>query len=133
MSGKRAETGSNGLAELKPVQEAAAVALAGGATLEQAARRSGAGLTTIKTWITTEPGFKRRIRELRADLTDRILGKLATAGTSAVNTLLYLSTKGKTQPIRLKASSEILSHLVKFRESVDLEELMQALEAGRRP
>jgi hypothetical protein len=62
-----AGTGLNGPAdELSPKQETAAVALAGGATLDRAAKASGAGLTTLKTWQAECPAFRARIAEPKA-------------------------------------------------------------------
>lgn len=67
MGTERAEMGLNGLENgvLMPKQEAAAFALAAGATLDEAANKSGAGLTTIKTWAAMIPAFSRRVNELR--------------------------------------------------------------------
>jgi hypothetical protein len=61
---------------LSPRQEAAALALARGGTQDEAGNESGAGTRTIKTWLATQPAFVRRIRELRADMTSRALGRL---------------------------------------------------------
>jgi hypothetical protein len=82
-TGKRpppAEPARNGTAdELTPKQEAAAVAMAGGATYEQAAEASGAGVTTVKTWAAEVPAFRARIARLRAELSARVMGRV-TAG-----------------------------------------------------
>jgi transposase-like protein len=132
MSPQRAEMGRNGPAgpSLTPKQEAAAFALAGGATLDQAARKSGAGVTTVKRWLNDQPALRQRIRELRAALTDRALGKLADAMTTAANTLLHLCMRGRTENVRLKASEALLTHGVKIREAVELEARIAALEAN---
>ncbi|HJZ59658.1 MAG TPA: hypothetical protein VKE74_32235 [Gemmataceae bacterium] len=86
---ERAETGLNGLTcgGLTPKQEAAAFALAAGATLDEAASQSGAGLTTIKTWGATIPAFSRRVTELRGEMTARALGRLVDSMASAAETL----------------------------------------------
>ena len=65
-----------GNALLSPKQESAAVALAAGLTVGEAARRSNAGERTIKTWSATCPAFARRVTELRAEMTSRALGRL---------------------------------------------------------
>jgi hypothetical protein len=52
---------------LTPKQEQAAETLASGCTIEVAARECGAAARTIKAWLASVPGFKRRVDELRAE------------------------------------------------------------------
>src|SRR4051794_39403701 len=94
----REEPGSNGKG-LTPKQEQAALALASGSTLPEAARKADCGATTISTWLHDQPAFRQRIRELRADLTERALGRLADAMTAAADTLRHLCVKGKTEGV----------------------------------
>ena len=117
-------------------QESAALALAAGSTQDQAARKSGAGVTTVKTWIQTQPEFSSRIRKLRGELTARCLGKLVNRMSGAADTLGFLCRNGKSEMIRLSAARAILELGSKLRESVELEERIAVLEikpqAGRR-
>jgi transposase-like protein len=138
MAAKREEMGRNGRAGLTPRQEAAALALASGATIPEAARKANCGATTVSTWLHDLPAFRRRIAELREQLTERALGKLADAMTAAVDTLRELCSRGKTETTRLKASDALLTHGVKVPESAELrrqlaamQEQLSALEAGR--
>ena len=130
---ERAEIGLNGLeyGVLSPKQEAAAFALAAGATLDEAASKSGAGLTTIKTWGTTIPAFSHRVSELRGEMTARALGRLVDSMASAADTLGFLSRKGKSEMVRLSAARAVIELGVKLRETVDLEERIAALEVSR--
>lgn len=115
---------------LTPKQEAAALALAAGHPLRIAARESGAGERTIKTWTATIPAFSRRVSELRAEMTSRALGRLADGMASAAETLGFLSRKGKSEMVRLSAARAVLELGQKLRESVELEARIEALEAG---
>jgi len=130
----RPETAPDGPenADLSPKQEAAALALAAGQTLCGAARQSGAGERTIKTWTATVPAFGRRVAELRSEMTARALGRLADGMASAADTLGFLSRKGKSEMVRLSAARAILELGNKLREAVELEARIAALEAGQR-
>jgi hypothetical protein len=128
---RRPETASGGRAggTLPPRQEGAALALAGGCTIDIAARESGAGARTIRTWLATLPAFSRRIGQLRGEMTSRALGRLADNMASAADTLGYLCRQGKSEMVRLSAARAVLELGNKLRESVELEERIAALEA----
>src|SRR5262245_40168611 len=128
------ETAANGRenSRLSPKQEAAALALACGCTIDGAAKDSGAGARTIRTWNLTVPEFKRRVDELRCEMTSQALGKLVENMKSAADTLGYLCRKGKSETVRLGAARALLELGVKIRESVELEQRLAALEAQKR-
>lgn len=116
--------------ELSSKQELAAFALASGGTVAAAARYAAAGERTIKTWR-TNPAFKKRVDEYRAELIGTALGKLADGMATAADTLGYLSRKAKSETVRLGASRAVIELGVKLRESVELEERIAALETDR--
>jgi len=95
---------------LTPRQEAAAVALASGCSLQKTAARTGVGETTLKRWLAEQPALRRRVRELRRELTDQAAGRLAEAMTVAADTLRELCVSGKSEAIRLKAADSLLAH-----------------------
>src|SRR4051812_4268513 len=130
----RPETAPNGpeLGDLTPKQEMAALALAGGRTQPEAARSAGCGTRTLKTWLHDQPAFGRRVAELRADMTQRALGRLADGMASAADTLGFLSRKGKSEMVRLSAARAVLELGNRLREAVDLEARLAALESGQR-
>src|SRR5262245_22091858 len=125
------ETAPNGRVDaiLSPKQEAAALALASGDTIDEAAREAGCGGRTIRTWLHDEPEFPRRVTELRSEMTSRALGKLVDGMASAADTLGFLCRKGKSETVRLGAARALLELSVKLRESVELEQRIAALEA----
>lgn len=116
--------------DLPPKQEAAALALARGQSLKEAAKASGAGERTIKTWTATVPAFGRRVSELRGELTAQALGRLVDGMTSAADTLGFLARKGKSETVRLMAARAVLELGTKLREAVELEQRIAALENG---
>ena len=117
MQPKTALSGPDNGRGLSAKQEAAALALAAGSTQDEAARKSGAGARTIKTWIAKDSGFAQRIRELRSEMTFRALGKLTDNMTSAAYTLGFLSRKGKSEMVRLSAARAILELGAKLRNA----------------
>jgi hypothetical protein len=114
---------------LSPKQEMAAVSLAGGATLEEAAIACSGVARTIKTWSTL-PAFRQKVSEVRSELTSRALGKLVENMTSAADTLGYLSRKSKSENIRLSASRAIIELGTRLRDMVELEARIAALETN---
>ena len=117
--------------ELRPVQEAAAVALASGATLEAAAKSSGAGLSTLKVWLSTVPALPARVAQLRGELTGRAVGLLSCAMADAAMRLRHLCNESESEAVQLKAATSLLDHGLRVRESVEIEARLTALEAGR--
>lgn len=125
-------TGPRTGGELSPKQEAVAVSLAAGMTIQAAAAKHKAGLTTVKTWLSTLPAFPRRVSELRGEMTTQALGRLIDGMTSAADTLGFLARKGKSETVRLMAARAVIELGTKMREAAQLEERVAALENGQR-
>ncbi len=94
--------------------------------MDAAARKSGAGARTIKTWA-TQPAFVARVRELRAGMTDRAVGKLADGMSYAAGTLRDL-LGAESESVRLSAARSVLELGMKLREATELEDRIRALE-----
>lgn len=116
---------------LPPKQEAAALALAAGRTVMEAAKAAGAGERTVKTWLHDLPAFARRVAELRAEMTSRAVGRLADGMADAADTLGFLCRKARSETVRLGAARALLELGVRVREAVELEERVAALEATK--
>jgi hypothetical protein len=129
---RRPETAQDGPPDggLPARQESAALALASGLTLAEAARRGKVGTTTLKRW-NREPPFARRVSELRAEMTARALGRLVESMSGAADTLGFLARKAKQEAVRLAAARAVLELGTKLRESVELEERIIALESNQ--
>jgi hypothetical protein len=102
--------------------EALLLALAAGRTVRDAAAAAGIGERTA-TRRMANPEFRRQVTELRADMVQRALGKLADAATEAVNTLRGLLA-GESESVKLGAARSILE----LKEAVELELRITALE-----
>jgi hypothetical protein len=110
----------------KNADDALALALASGGTLRGAAEAADvAERTAARRWA--DPVFRRRVSDLRGELVGRALGKLADGMSDAAATLRELLA-AESASVRLGAARALLELGVKLRESVELEQRLQALE-----
>ena len=103
------------------------LALACGATLENAARQAGVSESTVRRRA-KDPHFQRKLQTLRADMVQRASGALTAAGTESVRTLLELQKPGVAPATRLGAAKATLELGMKVRETAELEQRLAALE-----
>ena len=103
------------------------LALACGATLENAARQAGVSESTVRR-RTKDPQFQRKLQTLRADMVQRASGALTAAGTESVRTLLDLQRPSVPPATRLGAAKATLELGMKVRETAELEQRLAALE-----
>ena len=101
-------------------------ALAGGATVQEAARAAGVSERTVYRRLEHDT-FRRQLAEARAELMARAAGALARVSTAAAATLAGLLTAA-SESVRLGAARSILELAVKLRESEELERRIAALE-----
>src|ERR1700683_4898153 len=103
-------------------------ALACGATVEIAARKAGVAERTVYRRL-TDAAFKARLMESRADMVQRTAGLLTGAGMSSVKTLVDLQHDvAVAAGVRRRAARDVLEMGLRFRENVDLEQRVVALE-----
>jgi hypothetical protein len=102
------------------------VALASGMTVRDAAVAAGIGERTATRRV-TDPGFRRQVAQLRANMVQRALGRLADASVQAVDTLRALLS-AEADTVKLGAARAILELGNRLRETVELEERIAALE-----
>jgi hypothetical protein len=103
------------------------LALACGATVEQAARQTGLSVRTVYRRL-ADPDFRRQVQSTRTDMISRAAATLTAAGTEAVKTLLVLQQNTAPAAVRLGAARAVLEMGIKLREMADLEERLAALE-----
>jgi hypothetical protein len=103
------------------------LALACGATPENAAQKAGLGLRTVYRRL-AEPGFRARVDAVRADIVRRLAGVLTTASIGAINTFTTLQASAVSESVRLGAARATLELGCKLRESVELTERLAAVE-----
>jgi hypothetical protein len=103
------------------------LALACGATIENAARQCGMSESTARRRL-QEPAFAKQLQEIRAGMIERTAATLTAAGGEAVKALVSLLATTTPPPVRLGSARTVLEMGIKFREVADLEQRMAALE-----
>jgi len=116
----------------KNTDEALLVALACGASVENAARTAGMSPRTAQRRL-AEPAFRKRLQDLRTDMAQRTGGMLTAAGMEAVKTLISLQDGSIAAAVRLGAARTVLEFGIKLRENNELAERIAALEAQAAP
>ena len=112
----------------RSADEALALALATGQTLRGGAEAAGiAERTATRRWA--EPAFRRRVAQLRGDMVQRALGRMADGMAEAADKLRAL-LGAQSESVQLGAARALLELGAKLRESVELEERLAALEAA---
>jgi transposase-like protein len=99
-------------------RDCVALALAAGASVREAARDCGVGARTVHRWL-TDPAFQQRVAELRAQMLDRAVGRLAGATCQATEVLRGLLNSDDERKA-LSAARAILESAIKFREALEL-------------
>lgn len=106
--------------------EALALALATGRTLRDAAGTSGVSeRTAARRWA--DPAFRLRVSQLRGDMVQRSLGRMADGMGEAADVLRQLLA-AESESVRLGAARSLLELGVRLRESVELERRLAELE-----
>jgi hypothetical protein len=103
------------------------LALACGATVENAARQAGLSESTAYRRL-AQAEFKQQLATMRADMVQRTAGTLTAAATEAVKALVGLLQPATPHATRLGAARAVLELGVKLREAAELEARITALE-----
>jgi hypothetical protein len=111
----------------KAADEALLLALACGATVENAARSASLSERTVFRRL-DEPEFRRRLQRMRDEMAQRTTASLTAAGLEAVRTLVDLLQSTKPPAVRLGAARGILELGVRLREASELTERISSLE-----
>jgi hypothetical protein len=111
----------------KNADEAFLTALACGATVENAAVKTGIGRRTAHRRL-QDPDFQRRLSEIKSAMVRRATDMLTAASLESVKTLLALQDPKTPAAVRLGAARSVLEIGVRLRDSGDLNERIEALE-----
>lgn len=104
------------------------LALACGATVENAARQAGVSEMTVFRRL-REPEFQAKIKATKQEMVERTARMLSAAALESVKTLLDLQNKNQPASVRHSAARTIIEFGVKLRENAELFERVAALEA----
>ena len=102
------------------------LALACGATVENAARSAGVSERTAYRRL-GDPAFQGAVKKARAEMVQRALGRLSDSATAAADALRRL-LHAEAESVRLGAARSILELGTKLRDAAELEERLRALE-----
>ena len=115
---------------LSAAQELAALSLAGGRTLAEAAAASGSAISTIKTWLYNNDAFKSFLQEQRREMSARVMARMVGGMVIAVDTLEKLCLKSESETTKLRASEILLTHGITLSEVNELKSRILALEGS---
>ena len=107
--------------------DALALSLACGATIESAAAKAGVSFSTVSRRL-RNPVFRGKIQSIRNDMTHRATGMLTAASLEAVKTLLDLQGKDVAGATRLGAARSVLEIGSRLRMESELISRLEATE-----
>lgn len=115
---------------VRPEHFPAVIALATGATQEEAGKQIGLSRHAIMRWALT-PAWKDAIRLIRDNAISQIAGKLSDAAAGVVEEMYRIALYGKRECDRIAAGKVCLEYLPKFREAGDLLDQLKEMQSGR--
>ena len=104
------------------------LALACGATVENAALKAGLSCRTVYRRL-ADPAFRAQVTEARAGMVRRAAGMFSAAGLQAVKTVTTLQESASSEAVRLGAARATIELGCKLREAVEWAERLTALES----
>ncbi len=102
------------------------LALAGGASVADAARTAGVSSPTAYRRLAA-PGFARQLAEARSQMISQAVGRLARDCSTAADTLAVL-LRADSETVRLGAARSLLELALKLHEAEAIEARITALE-----
>ena len=107
-----------------------AAAVAAGSTIKAAAESCGCS-ERHGYRLSGMPEFRKRVSEIRSQIASEAVGRLTSAATQAVDTLLQLLEASNNSKTRLDASKAILNALGPVSELGELRARLELLESER--
>jgi hypothetical protein len=107
-----------------------ATALACGASASETARQLGVCLNTVKRRM-LEPGFRKLVANLRAEMVECVLGRMTERLTRATDAVAELLDSPEPH-IRLRAARILFHTSFRLRDAVDVDQRIRDLEEDDR-
>ena len=104
----------------------AALAIASGSTIVEAAERAGISERTVRRRL-DDPDYRMEISHLRSKLLDAAVGKLVAATTEAASTMQAL-LEADSEHVRLGAAKAILEFGLSLQEALETQTRITTLE-----
>ncbi|MEU9754551.1 hypothetical protein AB0D90_15620 [Streptomyces althioticus] len=114
----------------EPNKPAAVVALARGATAEQAAREAGVSGRTVRRWM-EDPDFQVDVQDARTELLSATVQHLAMGAAESVATLRQLLSH-KDGRVQVQAARTMLDSYLEMYEMHNLDRRIRELENAER-
>ena len=111
----------------KTADDTLLLALACGATIENAARKANVGMRTAYRRV-ADPEFQKQLKQVRTEMVQRATAMLSAAAMEGVKTMIELLGPTTPPAVRLGSARSIVELGVKLRESNELAERITALE-----
>ncbi len=108
-------------------RQVAALALAGGKTVIDAAGEAGVSRSAVTRWQ-HDAGFRQLVADYRGRMVDQAVGRLADLAIEAVGTLDAERQEGEKSSDRIAAARALLSSLIALRSAAELEGRITELE-----
>lgn len=115
------------MAQIDQEQEMAIAALLSCGSLKEAGAQLGVNERTLRRWL-ADPDFSEAYHEAQRGLLEQVLGRLTAACIAAVDALEANLSKPTPASTQVRAASAILSHALRAREMLELEERLIRLE-----
>lgn len=100
--------------------------LAAGSTVESAARRAGVSRATAHRRL-TDPAFRQRVEETRAELWKRAMSVLSKASVESAAVLRRL-LRSADEKTRMQTAKIVLEQGSKLRDQIELAQRLAAIE-----
>ncbi len=110
----------------RAVDDALVTALAAGRTYEDAATAAGCSARTVDRRM-LDPGFRRRVQDLRAATFTRTAALLVDAAVEAVTELRRLMCTADSDPARVTAARAILTLAPTWHDAIEIESRLAEL------
>src|SRR5262245_23878296 len=107
--------------------ELIAQSLAGGMTVADVAKSVNLTERSVYRRLAEDPTLKARVNELRSQMLDSVVGKLATLAGAAHGTLAKAMLTAPSA-LSVRAALGVLDSVIKLRTSVEVDERLRALE-----
>ena len=100
-------------------------------TNDQAAEAAGVAKRTLQTWLSDDTDFRAALHEAEAELVAHASRRLLCLTDDAIAALAQSLDEYAKPMHSLRAAELVLSHVLRWRETLDFEQRLAALEAGR--
>lgn len=113
--------------QLTPRQKLVIAHILSSPSIEEASRAAKVGRVTIFKWLKDEK-FKTALEKKREEFVQQAFNKLKANISSAIDVLIDLMKRAKTEGVRLNAAREVLAFFLKAKELEELSGRLTKIE-----